>query len=65
MSDWRPRPGETEIQKMDRLLRSWAAISKGLALTKRDTNIADYDDELASMLADTATETLAWRDRPE
>lgn len=56
---------ESEDQTMRRLLRNWAAISKALGLTKRNSEIADYDDEIASMLTVTAEQTLAWRDRPE
>jgi hypothetical protein len=65
MSDYEGKANETEQQRMRRLLRNWAAISKGLNLTKHSANIADYDDELASMLVVTAKQTLAWRDRPE
>ena len=64
MSDYRPKAGETENQKILRLLRNWAAISKGLSLTTHSQQIAEYDDELASMLTETAEETLEWRDRP-
>lgn len=64
MSEYRGNPGETDHQKRERLLQNWAAISKALGLDKRDGNIADFDDELASMLALTASETRALFDRP-
>ena len=48
----------------DEMLRKWAALSKGLALYLHDGNLADYDDELASMMVDVARATLEWRDGP-
>jgi hypothetical protein len=51
------------LPEMDRLLRDWAAISKGLGLTERNGNIADFDDELASLIQETARATLRYRDK--
>lgn len=45
-----------------KLLRDWAAIAKGLNLSVRSEDVADFDDELASLLAETARATIAWRD---
>jgi hypothetical protein len=55
---------QSELDELERLLRNWAAISKGLNLTKFNAEIRDYDDELASLLVKTAEDTLKWRDRP-
>ncbi len=44
------------------LLRKWASLSKGLGLTQRSGNVADFDDELASLLVEAATATLKWRE---
>jgi hypothetical protein len=48
----------------DKLLRDWAAIAKGLQLYERKGEIADYDSELAGLVARTARATLEWRDGP-
>lgn len=50
-----------EVRTSRALLHKWAAIVKGLNLTERSGEIADYDDELAGEVADTAKATLAWR----
>ena len=59
MSSYRGYEGEPEGVKRIRLLRNWSAISKALRLDERSGEIADYDDELASIIVLTAQETRA------
>lgn len=49
-------------ERLEGLLRSWASVSKSLGLNVRNANIADYDDEIASLLAEVAAKTLQWRE---
>jgi len=55
---------EAEVHRLEKLLSDWGAIAKGLRLTQFNGEISDYDDELASLLVNTAKATLDWRDRP-
>lgn len=49
--------------EVEQLLSSWASFAKAMNLTERNAELADYDDELASEIVETARATLKWRDK--
>ncbi len=57
---------EKEIAVMKRLLRTWGDFAKAMSLhQRRNGELADYDDELASDVFEAAQATLQFRDGAE